>query len=235
MKRMDLKNKILFIVSCALIGLLIGLILGSCTSHAGPPVTVAVMDTGISEGPEEVPLCKTGHKDFTGEGLQDSDLRLHGTNVASLITIEAGPGTYCLIVLKIFPKKGFNMVAYLSALDYVSHHRYNFVNMSFSGNFPLKIEARLIKSILDHGTKIIAAAGNDHHNLDAKCDSYPACVDPRIIVVSAPDVVGANTGSVVDIYENGAKQAGGGVILSGTSQATARVTGKLVKRSLETP
>lgn len=231
---MSLINKLTFWAACGLLGLLIGLTLGQCAAKADP-LTVAVLDTGISAAPETIPLCKTGHRDFTGEGLRDIDLRHHGTNVAALISLEAGTSpNYCLIIIKIFPKGDFNILAYINALQYVDQHRYDFVNMSFAGTYPMKAESRLIKSILDHGTHVIVSAGNNSQNLDARCNVYPACLDDRLIVVSAPDVYVANMGSIVDMYVSGANQAGGGVILSGTSQAAARATGILIKQKLET-
>lgn len=232
---MSLIQRLLFLTACGLLGLAIGTMLGQCAAHAGP-IRVAVIDTGLEDSLEPIPLCEDGYKDFTGGSYSGSDpVAHHGTNVAALITLEAGAsaGRYCLTMFKIFTQYGFDMVAYMRALDAIAKGKYDFVNMSFSGPISLNFEIRAIKSLLDRGTVVVVAAGNDSKNLDTSCNSYPACVDPRIVVVSAHDVPTANTGKVVDVWTSGARQAGGGYIMSGTSQATARTTGVLVRKKLQ--
>ena len=67
-------------------------------------------------------------------------------------------------------------------------------------------------------------------NLDKKCNIYPACYDKRIIMVSRSEIgKKCGYGKRVTILENGTDIKGFGIAMSGTSQATAVVTGKIIK------
>jgi subtilisin family serine protease len=87
---------------------------------------------------------------------------------------------------------------------------------------------------LNGGGHLITAAGNDAENLDLPNNHYyPAQYDKRIVVVGALDsyevqTYFSNYGKVVTRWEHGLMVTGYGITLSGTSQATAIATGKMV-------
>jgi hypothetical protein len=117
--------------------------------------------------------------------------------------------------------------------------------MSLVGGAAIPEETRLLSQALDQGVTIFVAAGNGEAvrsgysvvvkpiNLDQRCEAFPACADPRLRVVSAYDLTRANFGKIVDIWESGLRKVGGGLSLSGTSQATAIATGKYVRNLLK--
>lgn len=216
--------------------LLAALLLGPALSfakEAPSPVVVAVIDTGYTKF-EAIPVCKGGLVDFTGSGTYDSSDRKHGSNVAGLIAREAGSTGYCLVLIKVFYiYKGnivFDVSAYYKALSLVARLKPAVVNLSITGLSVLEREHDLILKILDAGTLVIASSGNEKLDLNKTgCIVYPACVSPRVIMVANSEG-GSNVGTYVDAYENGTNQRAGGTTLTGSSQAAAVHTGKLVRR-----
>ena len=197
-------------------------------------IVVAVIDTGASTEGENIPYCKVGHMDFTKSGITgDESPSRHGSNVTSVIARNAGSKGYCIVHLKVYRKDRIDLTAYFAALKYVTDLRPNILNLSLSGGFPIEEETKLIKLALDQGTVVVAAAGNKGLILTPEnCNTYPACIDRRIFVIGAKDQAYSNKGSIVDTYEN-AVHYGGGVTLSGTSQAAAQFTGKAIKLAVE--
>lgn len=204
-------------------------------------VKIAVIDTGFGPINGPTKLCSSGHRDFTtSNSILDEVPSKHGTNIASLIEREAGSGDYCLVILKVYNKgiKGiakFNLDAYYEALKYaINTLKPNVINLSISGKGRLEFETQLITKLLNMGTVIVVAAGNEKIDFDKEgCIVYPACIDPRIYVVANLKGTGTNYGAQVDSYENGIEQTAGGTTLTGSSQAAAVFTGKAVKKGLE--
>lgn len=197
-------------------------------------IKVAVIDTGFDAGPENVPLCAAGHRNFTqSDGLTDGHIRRHGTNVAGLIAQGAGSGNWCLIILKVHNGYQVDFAGYIQALKYATTLDVDFINISMSGGAINGQEFRHVRSMLDKGVVIVAAAGNDGLDLNTTgCVVYPLCVDKRIIGVGNTSYR-SNRGRIVDHYVDGHDKTAGGVTLSGSSQSAAIVTGLLVKAKLE--
>lgn len=236
--------------------LLVGLSQGLCAQtkscHSGP-IRVVVMDTGFGfkNLGHDAPLCEYGHRDFSIDKQFDTsyltrvpiprDTNGHGTNIAGLIDKYASFGTnrFCLVIVKYFSNKQTpdqNAKASIQAFKYVNNLRAEIVNYSGGGNDVIPSEEKSVKSILDSGTKIIAAAGNDGNLLDGIFKTfYPALYDRRITVVGNLDNSGnreylSNYGPFVTTWEHGVNQTAYGLTMTGTSQATAIVTGKTVSK-----
>lgn len=236
----NLLQDLKFLTSLALFGTLLGFTLGSCAAKAvtttgtGPQpaqmrrtVRVAVIDTGLAPSPETLPLCRATI-DLTGTGPVDRTVTRHGTNVAGLIARTAAGTNFCITMFKVFDGKKASYPAYIRALALIAQGKYDVVNLSLSGTGYEKVEVLLLQRILNSGTVVIAAAGNARAYLGRTCNTYPACADPRITVVGAYDMAGSGWGPVVDVWGTGLNQCAGGVCLSGTSQATALHTGRVV-------
>lgn len=106
-------------------------------------------------------LCDSGHKDFSGTGLQDT--HGHGTHVAGIIATYAYNLDYCLIIIKFTNGTGEGNAALNSfnAIDYISGLDFDIFNYSGGGpQFSMR-EYRAIQKMLDMGKAVVAAAGND--------------------------------------------------------------------------
>lgn len=209
-------------------------------------IKIAIIDTGIDLNNKEFKLCINESKDFTEskEGIQDA--HGHGTHVASLIQEYAGNGDYCLVILKYYLEKATgaeNLKRSNEAFIYAFKLKVDYINYSGGGPEPSDLERKLIKN--NPKTTIIAAMGNDRSNLDLYCDYYPTCYNYKnVIRVGNIDIRGrrapsSNRYSKADYWAWGwnvkAKSIGNRLVyMTGTSQATAKVTGLLVKRRLNT-
>lgn len=218
---------------------ILSLILSSAYAE---PMRVAVIDTGLDLTDLRFSdvLCPSGHKDFTGTGLNDN--HGHGTHVTGLIAKNAESLGYCLVVLKFFdpkmsPKDGSYPL--LQALRYAAYDlRVKIVNLS--GGDQGFSESEYLTILEAPKTTFIVAAGND--NRDVAQDRYsPAMYHlPNMVVVGSlktdrTKAPTSNFGPLVDAWEVGEAVSStlpGGLRLgemSGTSQATAVHTGKVIK------
>lgn len=200
-----------------------GAAMARCQAHAAsgvPPrvLKVVVIDTGAGSTTQ---TCTTPPPD---------DVPYHGTNIVGIIEKTAGPSTlYCIEVRKVYFNGVFNLQAYLEVLSTDA----DIVHLSLSGTGYLREEVRLMRLLLDRGVLIVAAAGNDSLNLDNGCNVYPACADPRIVVIGNGGSQTSNYGKPVDAYLNGQKVTGGGLTMSGSSQSAALFTGAVIKKYIE--
>jgi len=206
---------------------------------------IAIIDSGIyPEYVKTLPLCPDGHKSFVdGPWNQDSGAG-HGTNVASLITMFAGKNlNYCLVIYKVFnihKNDGLGSFPSIQAVQAAIKEDVAIINYSGGGEDFSSAEMHIWKEALNKGIVVIVAAGNMKQNLDENCNYYPACYQVlnkvRFFgVVGSLDSNGkraasSNYGKIVTLWEKGMHIEGGGIIKSGTSQATATVTGKLIRK-----
>lgn len=192
---------------------------------------VAVIDTGIpANNIGKDFLCKDLQIDLTGQGIQDSNG--HGTNILGIMAKGINPKTQCLAMIKWYHNQNSRIITLASAAQEALTLNPVLVNMSISGyNFDAD-EFRAIRNLLEHSIPIVVAAGNDHSNLSNNCYVFPACYHFKtklFHVVGAPDVYQGNYGNPITDISYGRDQCGFGVCLTGTSQATANVSARLLK------
>lgn len=155
---------------------------------------------------------------------------------------------YCQISLRYYDPNELGEVVQQNmtrAYEYAAKLKVDIVNVSGGGvGYPDKRERAAVEKLLNQGVIFVAASGNTGLNLDLPSNKfYPASYDKRIIVVGALDVdlrthLGfSNYGKDVDVWELG--QSVWAVLpnksfgfMSGTSQATAITTGKLLRKML---
>ena len=202
-------------------------------------------------------VCQEGHRDFSTDQEYDKkfhtkdkvplDSHGHGTNIAGVIEHYANitNGNYCLIIIKYYSTKNFqsskidynsvNERASVRALRYLNDIKPDVINYSGGGAGYDTAEGSQVRKYLDNGGIFVAAIGNDRRNLDVNTGYtyYPAMYDKRIITVGSIDSNGSrsyfsNYGQIVKKWEIGSNVQGNHLIYSGTSQATAVETGKIV-------
>lgn len=219
----------------------------TCTSR---PIVIAVIDTGFgfNNKGKSAKLCQFGHRDFTNtnEYFMNSDTvdpvpkdgHGHGTNIVGVIDRYASLyGTnYCLVILKFWDKnmKVINQTdkTGTEAIRYATDIKADFINFSGGGPGFYKPEAEAVKKYIDNGGTFVAAAGNERNDLE-KVPYYPAMDDKRVISVgnlykNGDAAISSNYGRPVTVWEVGEDVEAYGIVMTGTSQATAVVTGKMV-------
>lgn len=205
------------------------------------PVKIAVIDTGFNLS--QVPTAKlcpgSEIANVSGDGTLE-DVNGHGTMVLELIESKVNVD-HCYILVKWYNKARSGkdgMADMLKALLLVKEQRPDVLNLSLGGYHKAVEEEKIIKDLLDSGTIVVAAAGNDNVDLDKDCSFYPACSDKRIVVVGASDNKKFNDGKVVDIYDKSVsriwlKQFEQYGVTKGTSISAALVTGKIANQIKE--
>ena len=214
-------------------------------------VIVAVIDTGIQADHAFLVnniYVPTGKKsdtnygvDFSGEKVTNApvDQHGHGTHVAGIVK-SIFPEVKILALKYYNPKASgqANLDATIKALKFAVDHNVDVINYSGGGPEASVDELRVLKEAEKKGILVIAAAGNERSNIDDKRHAYyPASYGlSNIITVGAHDdglniIPSSNYGkNSVDIAAPGhrirsAMPGNGAAYMTGTSQATAFVTG----------
>lgn len=215
-------------------------------------IVVAVVDTGIDPVHpflEKNIFVESGKVDESNFGVDFSkDKKLKGTP-----TDQHGHGTHVSGIIKsIFPDVKIlalkyynpnasgldNLNSTVEALKYAVDNNVDVINYSGGGPEAAVEELRILKEAERKGILVVAAAGNEESNIDDRKKAYfPASYGLKnIITVTAHDedlriLSSSNYGrSSVDIFAPGYRiksslQNGRAGYLTGTSQATAFVTG----------
>jgi thermitase len=214
-------------------------------------VVVAVVDTGIQHDhpflKDNIFVRQGKHAannygvDFSGAKptATPHDQHGHGTHVAGIVK-SVFPEVK-LLTLKYYNPSASgqqNLDSTIKALEYAVKAGVDIINYSGGGPEPSTEELRVLKEAEKKGIIVVAAAGNERSNIDDKRNAYyPASYGlSNIITVAAHDqqmqlITASNWGkNSVDIAApgfniNSAFPGGKAGLLTGTSQATAFVTG----------
>jgi hypothetical protein len=205
---------------------------------------VGVVDSGLNleDSRFKSHLCRTGHRDFTGEGI--SDTQGHGTAMVGLITRFATDGDYCLVIYKYYSDKvpGYMNVDHeVEALRQAAKDGIKIVNLSGGGPVFNEKEYLVIRD--NPEITFVVAAGNEGQNLDVPGNEYyPAMYyQKNEVVVENIDESGhrtesSNYGSKITVSEVGVNVyttlIHGYGYITGTSASTAVHTGKLIRTIL---
>lgn len=197
-------------------------------------IPVVVVDSGVSYTQSRKPyMCKDGVISTTGDnGIDEHG---HGTNIVSIISSKINK-KYCIVSIKVYKKKETPMGAYITGLRLAVNLHPAFINISMDGNVADFFETLYIQRALIYGTKVIVAAGNNSINLDLNCRAFPTCVKKEVFstysknmfTVGATDTGTSNYGKIVTHRLPGKYL--GFPKMSGTSQAAANLTSRLVQK-----
>jgi subtilisin family serine protease len=205
---------------------------------------IAVIDTGYNRTRlSNLPIntfCENGLKDVTGTGPQDS--LGHGTNIIGLIAKGMDTKKFCIVSIKWYDtnfKVTLNVLVtrIRAAIKLAEQQQPVLINLSSSGSNYDSIEQMIINRLTFKGVKIVVSAGNDGLDLSKSCLIYPACYNANknnFYVVGSMDKYNnlldtSNKFGPVSYYENGLNQCSEGICMTGTSQAAAIRSNKLIR------
>ncbi|MCW6036532.1 S8 family peptidase [Spirulina subsalsa FACHB-351] len=183
----------------------------------GKGVTVAVIDTGVTQVPDLKDTKFVQGYDFVNKRVEATDDVGHGTHVAGTIAQStnnnygvAGIAYEAKIMpIKVLSAQGGGTVADIAeGIRFAADHGADVINMSLGGPGESKLMQDAVNYAYNKGVVIIAAAGNESRN----SASYPARY-PHVISVSALDSAGlkapySNFGAGVDIAAPGGSENG---------------------------
>jgi subtilisin family serine protease len=211
----------------------------SVASAAETRQRVIVLDSGVPMYPHiREYMCEDGHKDYTDSGIEDVDG--HGTNVAGIIATWMDKKKQCLVILKWYHTKKHHINRFTDVYADIEALRPAYLNLSLNGPARYIEEHAALRRLVQAGTIIVVAAGNDGKNLTKECDAYPACYpmdgfrDKYYVVANHNGVSYApssNRYGPVNAYMNGNNVRVGNISMSGTSQSAALWTGELIRRA----
>jgi len=185
---------------------------------------------------------------FIGENNNLSDHHGHGTHVSGIVLGKSHPAVLDqlnlpikIMVLKYFdPKMDFTKtIDYtVKAIEYAINNGADIINYSSGGYVYSRQEKAAIQKAKDKGILFVTAAGNEGQDIDKK-SYYPAKYGlTNIISVAALDknkqrIKSSNYGRTVNAEAVGknvmsAVPGGGYKEMTGTSQATASISRKMV-------
>ena len=210
------------------------LLLVSSLAFSESRVKVAIVDTGLRSDPYLMSfICKVQPVDVTNTGIYDN--YGHGTNITGTVLQGLDPNKVCFIPIKFFNGPEDKGSVWLDALRAVKRLNVSYLNASLSGTGSIPGESELILGLLNDGVRIAVAAGNDGQNLDLNCNIFPGCLriaSPFFRVVGHTfkgiPVKTSNYGKVVTDWSEGYSSYGG-IVMNGTSQATALLMNKWLK------
>lgn len=200
------------------------------------PLTVAVVDSGIDSTHPALAGKIVEARNFVPNS-DISDNVGHGTHISGIITSEA-PNAQ-IMALKFTDGKTGNLGNLTNALSYAVRNDADVINLSLGLQEDSELLERVIKSAIKKDIVVVAAAGNQ--NTSEKF--YPAAAD-GVISVAALDKTGgklysSNYGDWIDFSVRGQDiystfPHNRYKYWSGTSQAAASLTGKIVAEAAST-
>ena len=205
----------------------------------GKGVTVAILDSGVMAGHEDLPNVTRMEVSYQGDSLGLDDAIGHGTHVAGIIGAAMGNGVggagiapgVRLLSLRITNDQGSSTDSKLiCGLQAAVEAGAQIVNISLGGPGYSAVFQKAVNEATEAGVTVVAAMGNDGTN----CLNYPAGYDNVIGVVSVDRTGSRASGST---YGTWADVAAPGAVIwsthttprywrkSGTSMASPVVAG----------
>lgn len=183
----------------------------------GEGITVAVIDTGVSQVPDLKDTEFVSGYDFVNDRAEASDDNGHGTHVAGTVAQSTNNGygvagvayNAKIMPLKVLSAGGGGTIADIAeAIKFAADNGADVINMSLGGGGESQLMQEAIDYAYNKGVVIVAAAGNSGQN----SAGYPARY-PKVIGVAALDPTGnktpySNFGAGVDIAAPGGLTVG---------------------------
>lgn len=203
--------------------------------YTGEGVTVAVLDSGINAGHEELVGARA-----EGTSYGTADTGGHGTHVAGIVGAKSGNGKggkgiapdAGLLSIKVLDGESGTVFDEIAGIVKAVEMNADIINMSLGGAGYVELEKEACDLAYENGVMVIAAAGND----SSSGLNYPAGFSSTVSV-AALDANNAradfsNYGSSVNYCAPGVGIASAGhtasdayVMMDGTSQASPVVAG----------
>jgi len=183
----------------------------------GSGVTVAVIDTGISQVPDLKNTKFIKGYDFVNDKIEADDDNGHGTHVAGTVA-QSTNNNYgvagvayeaTLMPLKVLSAGGTGTTSDIAeAIRFAADNGAGVINMSLGGGGESEMMQEAIAYAHQKGVVVVAAAGNANRN----AAEYPARY-PHVIGVSAIDSAGekapySNFGAGIDLSAPGGSNSG---------------------------
>lgn len=196
---------------------------GSTTNNS---ITVAVVDTGVSNHTFLDSRILSGGYDFVDNDKNPSDMHYHGTHVAGTI-VDCTPGINVYILpVRVLDENGNGYSSMVGAgIRYAADHGAKVINLSLGGGHSNYVDSA-VQYAINRGVCVVVAAGNDYGNTSDHCPAHiTSAITVGAVDSNLQKAAFSNSGSSLDIVCPGVGIAscipgGGYKTLDGTSMAT---------------
>lgn len=211
------------------------------SSVTADSITIAVVDTGVSQHAFLGDRLLWGGYDFVDNDDTPSDMHSHGTHVAGTI-VDCTPGLNVFILpVRVLGADGHGFCSMVGAgIRYAADHGAKVINLSLGGDHSAFIEDA-VQYAIDKGVCVVVAAGNNYGNIGDYCPAHISAA----ITVSAVDAHlqkadFSNTGVPLDLVCPGVDivscvPGGGYQSKNGTSMATPHASASVAMLRLLYP
>ncbi len=162
---------------------------------SGQGIRVAVLDTGIDQGHEDIPTLSGGYNSTGDESYWGTDINGHGTHVAGIISAQnnaigvlgVSPAVD-LYAVKVLDNSGSGSIStIMDGIQWAIENDIDIINMSL-GTYEYSNALELLcNAAYDSGILLIAAAGNSGTSSGTEANiNYPALFD-SVMAVTASD------------------------------------------------
>jgi subtilisin family serine protease len=208
------------------------------TARGSSSVVVAVLDTGVDFGHQDLGAASVPGYDFVNGDPDPADDQGHGTAVAGVAAARTnntvGVAGICwtcsLMAVKVLDANGSGSTSEVArGIVWAAEHGAQVLNLSLGGPSSTQTLADAVAYAAGRGAILVAAAGNN----GTSAPFYPAAY-PAVVAVGATDAADrpyswSNYGSWVEVAAPGCNvapvRAGGYGSFCGTSSATPIVAG----------
>ena len=208
------------------------------TTFGAASTVVAVLDTGIAAGHQDLAGGLTAGWDFVNGDSDPADDHGHGTSAAGVaaartnngLGIAGACGACTIMPVKVADSGGYALWSNLaSGITWATDHGARVISMSLAGTSGGTTLSNAVQYAHDRGVVLVAAAGNAGNT----ALEYPAAYGPVVSVAGSDSSDNryswSTYGSWVDVAAPGCNQAttmsGGYSSFCGTSSATPLVAG----------
>lgn len=156
----------------------------------GLEATVAIVDTGITQGTDLAGTCFVAGYDFVNDDEDPADDNGHGTHVAGTVaqSTDNNEGVAgiafnaCLMPVKVLDRNGAGTYADVAlGILFAADNGAQVINLSLGGSASSDTLEAAVAHAYNNGVTVVAAAGNDGSSII----SYPAAYDEYVIAVGA--------------------------------------------------
>ncbi|MDJ0800902.1 MAG: DUF5942 domain-containing protein [Calothrix sp. MO_167.B12] len=190
---------------------------GAWSQNKGDGVTVAVIDTGVTQVQDLAETKFVKGYDFVNDKEAADDDNGHGTHVAGTVA-QATNNNYgvagvayeaSIMPLKVLSDYGGGTIADIAeAIRFAADNGADVINMSLGGGGESKLMKEAIEYAYKKGVVIIAAAGNENENSAAYPARYTHVIGVSSFGADGEKAPYSNYGAGVDISAPGGSEAG---------------------------
>lgn len=175
-------------------------------------ILVAVVDTGINyTHPDLKDQYLPLGRDWYNDDSDPMDDQGHGTNVAGIIAASinnslgiSGTANVSIFAEKVFPGSGTSDTSYaISAINHAVQVGANIISCSWGGSEYDEDLHSAIKTAVNKGVIVVAAAGNDNNNKAHYPASFEETIGVGSLDTSYQKAAHSNYGNMVDIMAPG--------------------------------